>query len=413
MSNTSYIVILCLLLLLSAFFSSTETAYSSLNRIRLKYLSNNGDLKASKALKIVDNYPKFISTILVGNNLVNIISATLATVFFTKLIGTNGPLVSSIAMTCIVIIFGEICPKRIAKIYPEKYAISVSSIVEVLMVVLTPLAFIFNLISTLIEKLFNVKGDEEEYNSEELVTMVEEAEEQGDMDEHEADLITNAIEFNDLDVNEVFTPRVDMIAVSNLDSIDEIDKKFRESGYSRLPYYKDTIDNIIGVIHEKDFYQIYYKKINKSISEILQKVIYTNGNVKISSVLRLLQKNKSHMAIVVDEYGGTEGIITMEDILEELVGEIYDEHDEIVEYIKKINDNDYIVNCDCEIEDFIEYFNLEVENDDFEYNTVSGWIIDKMDKIPIKGENFSFNNLEVTIKDANLKEVKEVSIKKV
>ena len=411
MTNTSFILILCILLLLSAFFSASETAFSSLNKIRLKNLSNNGDNKALEALNIAENYSKFISTVLVGNNIVNIIIATIATVFFTRIIKDNGALVSTIVTTILVIIFGEIVPKRIAKVYPEKFAITVSSFISFLMIALTPLTIVFDFIGNTFEKIFDVSKEEDEYNSEELVTMVEEAEEQGDMDEHEADLITNAIEFNDLDVSEIFTPRVDVIACSNNDSIDEIEKKFRETGYSRLPYYKDSIDNIIGVIHEKDFYQIYYKKSSKPLSDILQKVIYTNGNVKISYVLRQLQSNKSHLAVVVDEYGGTEGIITMEDILEELVGEIYDEHDEIIEFIKKINDNKYVVNCDCEIDEFFDYFKLQLDDKEFEYNTVSGWIIDEMNKIPKKGEIFVFENIEVSISNSDEKEVKEAIIR--
>ena len=409
MSNTTYIIVLAILVFFSAFFSATETAFSTLNRIKLKYLSNNGDKKAEKTLAIVDNFSKFISTVLVGNNIVNIVSATLATVLFTRLVGDNAALVSSIVMTIIVIIFGEVCPKRIAKMHPEDFAMAITPFLSFLMFILTPLTIIFDSIGTLAEKLFKSEKDDD-YNSEELVTMIEEAEEQGDMDENEADLITNAIEFNDLDVGEIYTPRVDVVAVTAYDSNDDIDQKFRETGYSRLPYYKESIDNITGVIHEKDFYQIYFKKSNKTIDDILQKVVYTNENVKISNVLRQLQSAKTHMAIVVDEYGGTQGIITMEDILEELVGEIYDEHDEIIEYFTKVNDKEYKVNCDAEIEDFFEYFNIESENDDYDYNTVSGFIIDEFDCIPKINDQIIYKNLKIIVIDADEKEVKELKI---
>ena len=408
MSNTSYILILIVLILLSAFFSSTETAFSSLNKIKIKNLINDGDENATKTLDIAENYPKFISTILVGNNLVNILAATIATVYFTKLLNEDGPLVSSIVMTVIVIIFGEICPKRIARSNPEKFALKVTNTISFLIVILSPLTFIFNKIGDFVEYIFKVEKDDD-FDSDELVTMVEEAEDNGDMDKHEADLITNAIEFNDQDVSEVYTPRVDMISVSNNDSIDDIEKKFRDTGYSRLPYYKDSIDNIIGFIHEKDFYQIYFKKSNKSINDILQRVVYTNENVKISHVLRQLQSLKSHMAVVVDEYGGTEGIITMEDILEELVGEIYDEHDEVVEYFKKVNDNEYIINCDANIDDLFEYLGVKYD-DDLDYNTVSGFVIDELDKIPNVGDKFKYQNLNIEVISATKKEVKEIRI---
>lgn len=412
MSNSGYIILLIVLVLMSAFFSSSETAFSSLNRIKLKYLVNNGDTKAEKTLKIAENYSKFISTILVGNNIVNITAATIATLYFSKIIAdeNKAALVSTIVMTIAVIIFGEICPKRIAKNSPEKYAMSVTPYVSFLMIILTPLTIIFDAIGSLAEKLFKSNYDDE-FSSDELVTMVEEAEEQGDMDEHEADLITNAIEFDDQDVGEVYTPRVDVVAVSSNESNDEIDQKFRETGYSRLPYFEGSIDNITGVIHEKDFYQIYFKKSNKSIKDILQKVIYTNENVKVSNVLRQLQAAKSHMAVVVDEYGGTQGIITMEDILEELVGEIYDEHDEIIEYFKKLNSNDYLINCDAHIDDLFDYLGIKTdENEIQDFNTVSGWVIDKMDKIPEVGESFTYKNLLVVVTDADEKEVKEVKI---
>lgn len=412
MSNTSYVLILILLVLLSAFFSATETAFSSLNRIKLKYLMNNGNKEAEETLKLAENYPKLLSTVLVGNNIVNIVSATLATVFFTKLIQENGALISSILMTIIVIIFGEICPKRIAKSRPESFAIAVTPVVTIIAVLLSPITYLLNKFGDIIEKLFT-KEEEIDFSSEELVTMVEEAEEQGDMDEDEADLITNAIEFNDQDVGEIYTPRVDVIACSNSDSMDEIEKKFRETGYSRLPYFKDSIDNITGVIHEKDFYQIYFKKSNKSIDDILQKVIYTNENVKASNVLRQLQKEKCHLAVVVDEYGGTEGIITMEDILEELVGEIYDEHDEVIEYFKKIKENTYLVNCDADIEDLFDFLEIKIDTDQLDYNTVSGWVIDEMNKIPVNGDSFSCGDLKVTVTNADEKEVKEVKIERI
>lgn len=409
MSNTSFILILIVLIFFSAFFSASETAFSSLNRIKIKNLANDDNLLAKETLKIVDNYPRFISTILVGNNLVNIIAATLATVFFTKLLREDGPMLSSIVMTILVIIFGEICPKRLARSNPEGFALKATNVIKIVMFILAPLTYIFNVIGDLSEKLFKVKK-ENDFDSDELVTMVEEAEEQGDMDKHEADLITNAIEFNDQDVADVYTPRVDVIFTSSSDSLDDIEKKFRESGYSRLPYYKNSIDNIIGFVHEKDFYQIFFKKSNKSIDEILQRVVYTNSNVKISKVLRLLQAAKSHMAVVVDEYGGTEGIITMEDILEELVGEIYDEHDEVVEYFKKLSNDEYIVDCDASIDDLFEFFNIN-NDENLSYNTVSGFVIDELDKIPAVGDKFIYKNLEIKVINASKKEVKEILVK--
>ena len=411
MNVDMYPLILIVLMVCSAFFSSAETAFSSLNKIKLKNKANNDDLRAAKTLEIAEDFSKFISTVLIGNNIVNIVSTALATVYFTLYFGDNGAAVSSIVMTVAVLIFGEILPKRLAKLYPEKYAMSITPLIRFLMIILTPLSFIFEGIGNLVEMIFK-KEDEEDFNSEELVTMVEEAESQGDMDEHEAEIITNAIEFNDLDVGEIFTPRVDVISVSNKDTLEEIEKKFRETGFSRLPYYKDTIDNIVGVIHEKDFYSLYYNKSKTRITQILQNVIFTSKSVKISTLLRQLQSNKSHMAVVVDEYGGTEGIITMEDILEELVGEIYDEHDEVVEYFKKVNDTTFIVDCDADIEDFFDYLDINYK-EEYDFNTVAGFVNEHFDSIPSIGDEFEFEDYRIEVTEADQRQVKEIKVNRI
>ncbi|MBQ1509102.1 MAG: HlyC/CorC family transporter, partial [Erysipelotrichaceae bacterium] len=323
MNNQTIIFILILLVFLSGFFSATETAFSSLNRIRIKYLANNGNRRAQKTLTLVDDFTTFLSTVLIGNNLVNIVSASLSTVLFTAFFHENGVFLSSIVMTVIVLIFGEIIPKTIAKEMPERFALSVTPVISALIFLLRPLSAVFNLLEKVVKSIFK-NSEDESYRSEEFITMVEDAQEDGDMDEHEADLITNAIEFNDLDVGEILTPRIDMIACDVTAPKDEIFRLFQDSGFSRIPCYEGTIDNIIGVLHEKDFYFLYYTDTRTTVKQILQKCIYTSPHVKISALLRQLQSSKSHMAVVIDEYGGTEGIITMEDILEELVGEIYD-----------------------------------------------------------------------------------------
>lgn len=408
MNNENIIILLIILVLLSGFFSASETAFSALNKIRLKYLANNGDKKAASTLQLAEDYNSLLNTVLVGNNIVNIVSATLATILFVAYFEESGALISSIVMTLIVLIFGEIVPKTLSKTRPEKFAIGVTPFIKFFIFILSPLTFIFNGISNLIKTI--IKEDEsDEFRSEEFITMVEEAQEDGELKEDEADLITNAIEFNDQDVGKVLTPRVDVVCAEITDSLEKMDKMFRESGFSRIPIYEDSLDNILGVLHEKDFYYLYYKEGKTNIKQILSKPVYTSEHVKISALLKQLQKTKSHMAVVVDEYGGTAGIITMEDILEEIVGEIYDEHDEVVEYFKKIDDNTYIVNCDADIEDMLEYFDITMD-EEYDFNTVSGWVIHNMDKIPSKGESFTFKNLLVTITDANEKTVNEIKI---
>lgn len=408
MNNLSIIIILVVLVFLSAFFSASETAYSSLNKIRLKYLANNGNKRALKTLQLADDFNEVLTTVLVGNNIVNILSASLATILFVYYFKDNGVLISTIIMTIVVLIFGEIAPKTIAKARPESFAMGVCGILNVLIKLLKPLVFVLNGIGNIFSKMFKSE-DSDEFRSEEFITMVSEAQEEGDMDEDEADLITNAIEFNDQDVGKVFTPRVDVIAIEIIDNNQTIDKLFRESGYSRLPVYEESLDNIVGVLHEKDFYYLYRNNMKVDIKQILQKVVYTSEHVKISALLKQLQQAKSHMAVVLDEYGGTAGIITMEDILEEIVGEIYDEHDEVVEYFKKLDDKTYLVNCDADIEDMFEYFNI-INEEEYDFNTVSGFVIHMMDKIPDKDEYFEYKNLKITITDCDEKTVNEIKV---
>ena len=409
MNNNVIIIVLVVLVSLSAFFSATETAFSSLNKIKLKNMANDGNKRAQKTLKLGDNYSVLISTILIGNNIVNICASSLATVLFVNFWGEElGVTYSTVVMTVLILIFGEISPKSLAKYFPERYALAVTPIISVLVVVLRPLNWFFNNITKLFTSFFKVE-DNDTYSSDEFITIVEEAHSEGGMDDHEADLLTNAIEFNDMEVKEILTPRVDVVAEDVNESLDVIEKLYRESGFSRIPIYEDTIDNVIGVLHEKDFYRLYYTNTKTTIRQILQPVVFTSPQVKISYLLRQLQNNKSHMAIVVDEYGGTEGIITMEDILEELVGEIYDEHDVVEEFFKKLDDTHYLVKGDCDIEDMFDYFKIDIK-EEYDFNTVSAWVIHNLDKIPSINDSFDFENMHVTITDSNEKKVNIIEV---
>ena len=408
MSNSDLLIIITILVLCYSFFSASETAFSSLNKIKIKALANSGNKRAEKTYQLTEDFSKLLNTILVGNTIVNVVSASLATVLFTRMLGESGVTISSIVMTLLIMIVGEIIPKNIAKYVPEKFAMSVTPILSFLVWIFTPLTFIFRYVEGLFEKIYGNQPDS--YSTDEFITMVEEANEDGDIEDHEADLITNALEFNDLDVGEILTPRIDVIAVDIDDyTIEDIELKYRDSGFSRLPVYKETIDNIIGVLIEKDFYyHLFYEK-SVDIKSILKDVIYTSPQVKISSLLKQFQTSKTHMAIVVDEYGGTEGIITMEDILEELVGEIYDEHDEVIEYYKKIDEDTYLVKADVDYEDMFEHFGIELD-EEYEFNTTSAWVIDMLDKIPVKGDSFDFKNMHIEVTDADSKKVNEIKI---
>lgn len=409
MNNNTMILVLIILVFLSSLFSSIETAFSSANRIRLKNLSEDNK-EAKRALDILDDFDKFLSTILVGNNIVNIIATTIATVLFTRFFNDNGPTISTIVMTIVILVFGEVTPKSLAKKMPEVIAIKFSGFVKVLITLLTPFTFLFKLIKIVLDKF--IKNDEDDSDiTDELMTMVEEAENDGDLEAHESDLITAAIEFNDLDVRDILTPRVDLVAVGVDMDVDKIEETFRLNAFSRLPVYENSIDNIIGVIHEKDFYSLLYKNKEKiNIKNIIKSTLYTSPHIKISTLLRQLQNSKLHLAVVLDEYGGTAGIITLEDILEELVGEIWDEHDTVKEFYTKISDTVYLVDGSVELSDVFERFDLDIDDNDFDYVTLSGWVRHQFEESPKAGDKFQYENLDILVTKADERKVNEVKI---
>lgn len=391
------IIALVILVLLSAFFSGTETAFTSFNKTRMKTLAQDGNKRAKAVMDVEDRYEKFLSTILVGNNIVNISASTISTLFFTAFIKGNKSLaatVSTAVMTVIILIFGEISPKFLGKDFADSYTMRTVGIVRFLMTVLTPLTALFSLWRILLSKVF--KSDPAlSITEDEIMTMVEEAQNEGGIDEHEGDLIKSAIEFNDLEVEAILTPRVDIVAITLDMAMDEVAELFRSSGFSRLPVYRDTIDNIVGVVHEKDFNRLMYDG-KKSFESAIHEVFCITEGMKISKLLREFQAAKTHMAIVVDEYGGTAGLVTMEDVLEGLVGEIWDEHDEVIENIKKVSDDTYLINGSAsmnELED-IHTFSDEVLD---ENATVNGWVLDNLGKIPEVGDEFEFENLSVKV----------------
>ncbi|MCQ4769137.1 hemolysin family protein [Intestinimonas massiliensis] len=399
------IAALVILVILSAFFSATETAFTSLNRIRLKSRADSGNKRAALTLRIAEDYDKLLSTNLIGNNIVNISASTVGTVLFTKLFLDYGPLVSTVVLTVVILVFGEISPKSMAKENAEAFAMFAAPIMRVLMTVLTPVNYLFAQWKKLLSRIFR-KSEEEGITEEELITMVDQAENEGGLDQHEGQLIRSAIEFNDLEVEEILTPRVDIVAAEDTATMDEIAAIFAENGYSRLPIYHDTIDNIIGVIHEKDFHAARYHG-QEDVSAIVSNVLYTTGSTKISDLLRILQRAKAHMVIVVDEYGGTEGLCTLEDIVEELVGEIWDEHDEVIEEFKKQSDGSYLISCNANLTDLYDLFSIKGERD---CTTVSGWVMEEIGRVPEEGDHFVCENLDVTVTRVDHRRVLEIRV---
>ena len=400
------IAAMVVMVICSAYFSATETAFTSLNRIRLKSKADAGNRRAAKALELVDQYDSLLSTILVGNNIVNLTASSLSTVFFTVGLGMqNGAVVATAVITIVVLIFGEVSPKSMAKERPEQFAMFSAPIIGALMVILTPVNWLFAVLKKGLSKLMR-GGGKEGITEEELVTMVDQAESEGGLDQHESRLIRAAIEFHDLEVEEILTPRVDIVAVEDTDPMEEIASAFAESGYSRLPVYHEDIDNIIGVIHEKDFHAARYRGIT-DVREFAGPMLYTTGNTKISELLRILQKEKAHMVIVVDEYGGTEGLVTLEDIVEELVGEIWDEHDEVIEEFRKQPDGSYLISCSADLTDLFDLFAIKGECDS---NTISGWVMERIGKVPEEGDHFVSDGLDVTVTRVDHRRVLEIRV---
>ncbi len=409
------LIALLIMIVFSGMFSASETAFSTAQKARLQAMADDGQKRAGKVLRFLDKYERILSTILIGNNIVNITGATLGTILFTSLIVNNESLantVSTIVITVVVLIFGEITPKTIAKERPEKSAMGFYPFVLACYYILYPFNLIFSGWKKLMSKVFKFKK-EASYTEEELINIVENAENEGEIEAHESELIRSAIEFEDREVIDIMIPRVNVISVDIEDSVEEIYNTYIESGYSRLPVYKDTIDNIVGIIHEKDFYKFMHDG-ETNINSIIQKTLCVPSSMKISSVLREIQHNKVHLAIVVDEFGGTMGIVTLEDVLEELVGEIYDEHDAVEELYKKISDTEYVVVGEQNLEEFLDMVDITLnENDEEERidaTTVGGFVTEQMDKIPTVGEKFTFKNLDIEITDASETRVNEVKI---
>ena len=410
--NTWLFVAIVALVIMSGFFSSTETAYSCASRIKLRTLASSGNKRAKKVLELAEtNYDKFISTVLIGNNIVNLSASTLGTIFFAGLIVDNAgtsAIVSTASLTVAVLIFGEITPKFIAKTYPEKLAMAFYPLIKFFYYFFTPLNLLFGGWKWLLSKIFRFKNNDV-VTEEEILTIVEEAEEDGTLRDDETELIRSVIEFDDLEVGDILVPRVNIVAIDVASSMDEIRNVFNNEGYSRIPVYKDSIDTIIGTIHEKDFFNAYLKG-KKGIDGIMQNAFYTTEHAKISVLLRQLQKKKVHIAVVLDEYGGTLGIVTLEDILEELVGEIWDEHDEEINHFKKIDENVYLVDGNTPLSDTFEFFGLEGEDEEFEAMTLSGWAIEKLGEIPLAGKKFQHKHLDIEITKSTVKRVLQLKI---
>ena len=405
-SDSILLIIIVACIIMSAYFSATETAFSSLNRIRVKNMADKGNRRAALVMKLSDNYDILLSTILIGNNIVNITSASLATVLFVKMLGDDiGPGVSTAVTTVIVLIFGEISPKSIAKESPESFALFSAPLLNVFTKVLSPFNFLFGQWKKLLSLVFKTREDST-ITEEELLTIVDEARQEGEIDEQESSIIRSAIEFSELEAVDILTPRPDVVALPVDCTKDEMAKTFAETGFSRIPVYEEDIDHIVGIVYQKDFHNRVCNT-DREIASIIRPALYITEGKRIGELLKELQKKKSHIAVVLDEFGGTIGIVTMEDILEELVGEIWDEHDRIVEEIKEISEDKYEVLGSANVQKLFERLGIDAEPD---VVTVSGWAMEEIGKVPEKGDSFEYHGLNVKVIEMDNKRVEKVSI---
>lgn len=391
----SLIVAFFILLAGSAFFSASETAFSSLNRIRLKSLVLEGNKKADRALALSNEFDKVLSSILIGNNIVNIASTSLATVLFVRLFGNWGVTLATIITAVLVLLFGEISPKTLAKESPEQFAMLAAPVLRVFLVVLSPINWVLGKWKKLILKLFRIKPDHS-ISEQELLTYVEEVRQEGGINEQEEELIRQVIEFDDLRAIDIFTPRVDIEAVPDDATFKEVADKFHETGYSRLPVYHDSLDDIIGVVLQKDLHLV-LENPQLTLASITKPIVYITKTVKISELLGMLQQKKMHIAVIVDEFGGTMGIVTVEDIVEEIVGEIWDEHDDVIQDIRPLQDGHVQVEGNTDLEDFADYFDLEHLKQEHSAATVGGWAVEQLGHIAAEGECFVYEHLECTV----------------
>lgn len=403
------IIAIAVLLALSAFFSASETAISTANRIRLKTAAEKGNKTSVRALKLAENFDKTITTILIGNNIVNICSTSLLTVVCLALLGDKGAGIASVVMTVLVLIFGEILPKSLAKETADKSVLWMSAPLNLLTIVLTPVSTLFSALKKGVTKLFNVSSDDSGVSEEELMYIIEESEESGILEEQESDLVRSALEFDEISISEILVPRVSVTAVEINQPIEEILEVFKSEMYSRLPVYEKTIDSIVGIITFKSFMRLIDEE-NPSVRSIIQKPLYVSALKPINQVMHEMQKAKQHMAVVMDQFGGTEGIVTMEDIIEELVGEIYDESDEVVHPLVQISENAYSVSCDLSVNDMLEQLNLRPDAIETECTAVGGWVMELFESIPEKDETITSGIFTVTVTETDEQKLKKIRL---
>ena len=403
-------VLLVLLIMASGFFSGSETALTTFNHVRMKNAADEGDKRAKRALKVADDYERTISTILIGNNIVNIAAASIATVLFTKMFLDKGPALSTVVMTILVLIFGEVMPKSFGKQNADKLAVMVAGPIDFLRVLFTPAVYLLVKLTNLMKR--RAAGDNKpSVTEEELKSIIESIEEEGVLEEDESDLVQSALEFDEIEVQEILTPRVDMVSFDVEDPWADLLHLIATEGISRIPVYEKSIDHVIGIVRAKD---VLMAQLNgqHDIMPLVTPVMFVHRTMNVSQLLTNLRRSKMQLAIVTDDYGGTLGLVTMEDALEELVGEIWDEYDKVEEDCVMTSPDTFMVSGDYNVYDMLDDLDCNTRHFESDYNTVSGWTLEQIEHIPEVGESFTWENLRVTVTEMEEQRITKLKVER-
>lgn len=395
-----------ILVILSAFFSASETAYTSLSRIKLKSLAKDGKRNAGVALELSKNYEKLLTTILIGNNLVNISASSICTWLFAECFGNWGVVLATLFMLTALLIFGEITPKTLAKKHPEAVSMAFARPLSVLAIIFTPISFLFNSLT----RSLNKDNGEPTFTEEELSVVIDEIEDEGILEKSESELIKSAMKFDDKMVSEILTPRVDIVAINRMSTLENLKNVLLSSGFSRIPVYDGTIDRIIGVVFAKDFYSKYFDEPDIKIEDLMRPVKFIPETATVAKTFTEIQKSMVQMIVVVDSYGGTIGIVSMEDILEELVGEIWDESDEVQYSIIREPDGTYTVLGETDVSDVMEEIGFTFDIGNYDGHTIGGYIQYHLNRIPVKGDRVENEKIKMVVKAIKNRRVKLVQI---
>lgn len=402
------------MIILSAFFSASETAFSSVNLIRLRQYAEDGRSGAKKALNVAERFDEVLLAILIGNNIVNLASASLATIVATEVLhlGASGAPIATAVMTILIIIFGEILPKSYAKENSESLTLAIGTIYYYMIIIMKPLIKIFMVLKEFVAKLYRKKDDEPSVTEDELNVIIDTMEEEGVLQQDEVEMLQSVLDLSETFVKDIMTPRVDVIAVDVHDSTEHIKNVFLEEKYSRIPVYDESRDNIVGILYERDLFSAIIERGSTEdivIADIMRDPMYVSYTMRVSDLLTRLQLEKQHLAIVADEYGGTAGLVTMEDVLEEVVGEIYDEHDEEEQFFTKKSDTLYEVKADIELDELFDIMDIDLDIPEDAYS-LGSWMYSKIEDIPDIGDMYQYHNLVFTIIEVEDRRIKRVKI---